>query len=135
MLVPALEAGCIAVGAVLVFGTSPVSAASQHLASNSDGGDWVYVDHDLAGTRYSHLKQITTKNVSGLVKAFQHRAGGWRAGRRHLGPDPAARKHGGGNLWTPMSFDVQRNLLYVPGGNAAPDLYDNDRHTTPSRTC
>src|SRR5579862_3068553 len=43
------------------------------------------------------------------------------------GPDPAARKHGGGNLWTPMSFDVQRNLLYLPGGNAAPDLYDNDR--------
>jgi alcohol dehydrogenase (cytochrome c) len=43
------------------------------------------------------------------------------------GPDPAARKHGGGNLWTPMSFDVQKNLLYLPGGNAAPDLYDNDR--------
>jgi alcohol dehydrogenase (cytochrome c) len=43
------------------------------------------------------------------------------------GPDPAARKHGGGNLWTPMSFDAQRNLLYVPGGNAAPDLYDDDR--------
>jgi len=43
------------------------------------------------------------------------------------GPDPAARKHGGGNLWTPMSFDVQKNLLYVPGGNAAPDLYDDDR--------
>jgi alcohol dehydrogenase (cytochrome c) len=26
-----------------------------------------------------------------------------------------------------MSFDTQRNLLYVPGGNAAPDLYDDDR--------
>jgi len=37
------------------------------------------------------------------------------------------RKHGGGNLWTPMSFDEKRNLLYVPGGNAAPDLYDDDR--------
>ncbi|HUE10240.1 MAG TPA: PQQ-binding-like beta-propeller repeat protein, partial [Steroidobacteraceae bacterium] len=43
------------------------------------------------------------------------------------GPDPAARKHGGGNLWTAMSFDLQRNLLYLPGGNAAPDLYDDDR--------
>jgi len=29
----------------------------------------VYVDHDLAGTRYSPLKQITTENVSQLVKA------------------------------------------------------------------
>jgi alcohol dehydrogenase (cytochrome c) len=48
-------------------------------------------------------------------------------GANTWGSDPAARKHGGGNLWTPMSFDVQRNLLYVPGGNAAPDLYDNDR--------
>ena len=36
---------------------------------NSDGGDWGYVDHDLAGTRYSQLTQITTKNVSRLVKA------------------------------------------------------------------
>jgi alcohol dehydrogenase (cytochrome c) len=43
------------------------------------------------------------------------------------GPDPAARKHGGGNIWTPMSFDEKKNLLYVPGGNAAPDLYDDDR--------
>src|SRR5260370_13338472 len=33
-----------------------------------DGGDWLYADHDLAGTRYSHLKQITTKNVSRLAK-------------------------------------------------------------------
>jgi alcohol dehydrogenase (cytochrome c) len=48
-------------------------------------------------------------------------------GAETWGPNPAARKHGGGNLWTPMSFDEQRNLLYVPGGNAAPDLYDDDR--------
>jgi len=43
------------------------------------------------------------------------------------GQDSAARKHGGGNIWTPMSFDEKKNLLYVPGGNAAPDLYDDDR--------
>jgi hypothetical protein len=43
------------------------------------------------------------------------------------GHNPASRKHGGGNFWTPMSFDGQKNLLYVPGGNAAPDLYDDDR--------
>ena len=252
---------------VLVPGTSPVSAASHDAANNPGGGDWVYVDHDLAGTRYSRLKQITTKNVSRLVKACTysapekgpsqtapivsagrmylttarytvaidaadchviwsstwtphastvlttHRgaaladgkiirgtndgflvaldardghtlwekqiadpkegyfismaplvhgdliyigpagaetaAQGWvgafriqdgeqvwrfnivpadgEPGADTWGPDPAARKHGGGNLWTPMSFDVQRNLLYIPGGNAAPDIYDNDR--------
>jgi alcohol dehydrogenase (cytochrome c) len=48
-------------------------------------------------------------------------------GAETWGPNPAARKHGGGNLWTPLSFDEQKNLLYVPGGNAAPDIYDNDR--------
>jgi alcohol dehydrogenase (cytochrome c) len=53
---------------VLVVGTSHVLASPKGLASDS-GGDWVYVDHDVAGTRYSHLKQITTKNVSQLVKA------------------------------------------------------------------
>jgi PQQ-dependent dehydrogenase (methanol/ethanol family) len=260
----------ILVGFVLVFGTSPVSASSQELAGNSAGGDWLYVDHDLGGTRYAHLKQITTKNVSRLIKACAysfpdkepsqtapivsagrmylttahqtvavdgadchviwsstwtprehepmntHRgaaladgkiirgtddgfllaldakdghtlwakqiadpkvgyfismpplvhgdliyigpagaetaAHGWvgafrvtdgeqvwrfnivpadgEPGADTWGPDPAARRHGGGNLWTPMSFDVQRNLLYVPGGNAAPDLYDDDRPGT-----
>jgi alcohol dehydrogenase (cytochrome c) len=252
---------------VLVSGTSTADATSPDLAGNSDGGDWVYVDHDLAGTRYSRLKQITTKNVSRLVKACAysfpdkepsqtapivsagrmylttahytvavdgadchliwsstwtprdheptntHRgaaladgkiirgtddgfllaldaedghslwarriadpkegyfismpplvhghliyigpagaetaAHGWvgafrisdgeqvwrfnivpadgEPGADTWGPDPAARRHGGGNLWTPMSFDVLRNLLYVPAGNAAPDLYDDDR--------
>ncbi|HTB66163.1 MAG TPA: PQQ-binding-like beta-propeller repeat protein [Steroidobacteraceae bacterium] len=254
-------------GCLLTFGASLVLASAAGNASDSNGGDWVYVDHDLAGTRYSPLQQINTKNVSQLVKACAysfpdkepsqtapivsagrmylttahytvavdgadchviwsstwapreheptntHRGAALAAGRiirgtddgfllaldakdghtlwsRQIadpkegyflsmaplvhgnlvyigpagaetaaqgwvgafrisdgkqvwrfnivpndgepgadtwGPDPAARRHGGGNLWTPMSFDVQRNLLYVPGGNAAPDLYDDDR--------
>jgi alcohol dehydrogenase (cytochrome c) len=257
----------VAAALVLVLGTSHVLASPRDVAGDSSGGDWVYVDHDLEGTRYSHLKQITPKNVSQLVKACAysfpdkepsqaapivsagrmylttarytvaidatdchviwsstwtpaeqeplstHRgaaladgkiirgtndgflvaldakdgnklwakkiadpkqgqyitmpplvhgdlvyigpagaetaAKGWvgafrikdgeqvwrfnivpddgEPGADTWGPDPAARRHGGGNLWTPMSFDVQRNLLYVPGGNAAPDLYDDDR--------
>ena len=254
-------------GCLLTFGASLVLASAAGNASDSNGGDWVYVDHDLAGTRYSPLQQINTKNVAQLVKACAysfpdkepsqtapivsagrmylttahytvavdgvdchviwsstwapreheptntHRGAALAAGRiirgtddgfllaldakdghtlwtRQIadpkegyflsmaplvhgnlvyigpagaetaaqgwvgafrisdgkqvwrfnivpndgepgadtwGPDPAARRHGGGNLWTPMSFDVQRNLLYVPGGNAAPDLYDDDR--------
>jgi alcohol dehydrogenase (cytochrome c) len=267
ILVLALETSYFMIAFALVFGTSPMPAASQDLAGNSDGGDWVYVDHDLAGTRYSPEKQITTKNVSRLVKACAysfpdkepsqtapivsagrmylttahhtvaidgtdchviwssswtpreheplntHRgaafaegkiirgtddgyllaldakdgntlwakqiadpkegqfismpplvhgnliyigpagsetaARGWvgafrisdgeqvwrfnivpedgEPGADTWGSSPAARQHGGGNLWTPMSFDARRNLLYVPGGNAAPDLYDDDR--------
>lgn len=269
----AFESGSVArvltavlVGLPLFSGTS-LAVASSQVAGNSDGGDWLYVDHDVAGTRYSHLQQITAKNVSRLVKvcaysfpdkepsqtapivsagrmylttahhtiavdgtdchviwsstwtprehepATTHRgaaiadgkiirgtadgfllaldaqnghtlwakqiadpkegyfismpplvhgdliyigpagaetaARGWvgafrikdgeqvwrfnivpadgEPGVDSWGSDPAARQHGGGNLWTPMSFDVQKNLLYVPGGNAAPDFYDDDR--------
>jgi alcohol dehydrogenase (cytochrome c) len=251
----------------LCLGMSHALASSQGSAEESRDGNWGYVDHDVSGTRYSRLKQITTENVSQLVKACTysfpdkepsqtapivsagrmylttahytvavdgadchliwsstwtpreheplntHRgaaladgkiirgtndgfllaldakdghtlwtkqiadpkegyfismpplvhgdliyigpagaetaARGWvgafrlkdgkevwrfnivpddgEPGANTWGPNPAARKHGGGNLWTPMSFDVQKNLLYVPGGNAAPDLYDNDR--------
>jgi hypothetical protein len=35
------------------------STQSIGIAGDASGGDWVYVDHDLGGTRYSHLKQIT----------------------------------------------------------------------------
>jgi alcohol dehydrogenase (cytochrome c) len=41
--------------------------------------------------------------------------------------DPNILQHGGGNLWTPMSFDVEKGLLYVPVGNPAPDFYEKDR--------
>jgi alcohol dehydrogenase (cytochrome c) len=47
-------------------------------------------------------------------------------GAETWGGDPNTPKHGG-NLWTPMSFDVEKGLLYVPVGNPAPDFYDKDR--------
>ena len=252
---------------ILFFGASHVLAAPEDIAGDSSGGDWVYADHDVAGTRYSPLKQITPKNVGQLVKACAYSfpdkepsqtapivlagrmylttahytvaldgadcheiwsntwtpreheplntqrgaaladgriirgtndgfllaldakdghtlwakqiadpkegyfvsmpplvhgdlvyigpagaetaARGWvgafrvtdgeqvwrfnivpsdgEPGADTWGPNSAARQHGGGNLWTAMSFDEKKNLLYVPGGNAAPDLYDNDR--------
>jgi alcohol dehydrogenase (cytochrome c) len=48
-------------------------------------------------------------------------------GAETWGDDPNALKHGGGNLWTPMSLDVEKELLLVPVGNPAPDFYDKDR--------
>src|SRR5580698_6829964 len=45
----------ILVAFVLVFGTSHVLASPKSVSGDSSRGDWVYVDHDLAGTRYSHL--------------------------------------------------------------------------------
>jgi glucose dehydrogenase len=54
---------------VLVLGFGASHALASPEGSDASSGDWVYADHDLAGTRYSHLTQITTKNVSQLVKA------------------------------------------------------------------
>jgi alcohol dehydrogenase (cytochrome c) len=45
-------------------------------------------------------------------------------GAETWGTDPGVRKHAGGNLWTALSFDEERQLLYVPGGNPTPDFYD-----------
>ena len=257
----------IFVAFAVVFGMSYAIASRQDAASAPDDSDWSYVDHDVAGTRYSPLKQISTKNVSQLAKVCAYsfpdkepsqtapivsagimyvttahytvaldgsdchviwaskwsprnyetfntqRGAALAAGKiirgtadgfllaldakdGHLlwskqiadskegyfismpplvhgdlvyigpagaewassgwvgafrisdgqqvwrfnivpgdgepaantwGTDAAARKHGGGNLWTPMTFDEEKNLLYVPGGNAAPDIYDEGR--------
>ena len=43
------------------------------------------------------------------------------------GPNPEARKHAGGALWTPQSFDTEKGILYVAGGNPAPDFWDDAR--------
>jgi alcohol dehydrogenase (cytochrome c) len=257
----------VLVAFAVLLGASYGWAAPSVTVSKPAGGDWLYVDHDLAGTRYSPLNQITTQNVSQLTKVCAYSfpdkepsqtapivsagtmylttahytvavdgsdchviwsstwsprehetlntqrgaalsdgkivrgtgdgfllaldakdghmvwakqiadpkeghfismpplihgnliyvgpagsewaAKGWvgafrisdgeqvwrfnivpddgKPGANTWGPDPAARKHGGGNLWTPLTFDEAKNLLYVPGGNPAPDIYDDDR--------
>lgn len=48
-------------------------------------------------------------------------------GAETWGPDPSVRKHAGGNLWTALSLDTDNDVLYVPGGNPAPDYYDDKR--------
>lgn len=40
---------------------------------------------------------------------------------------PESRRHGGGSLWTPLSLDAGRGVLYVPVGNPAPDFYPDAR--------
>jgi alcohol dehydrogenase (cytochrome c) len=58
----------ILVGSAVIFGVSYTVVSQQRPVSKLDGGDWLYVDHDLAGTRYSPLTQINTKNVSQLAR-------------------------------------------------------------------
>jgi alcohol dehydrogenase (cytochrome c) len=51
-------------------------------------------------------------------------------GAETWGPNPEARKHAGGALWTAQSFDSEKGVLYVAGGNPAPDFYDDARPGT-----
>jgi len=44
--------------------------------------------------------------------------------------DPKSREHGGGSLWTPLSLDARKGVLYLPVGNPAPDLYPDARPGT-----
>jgi len=37
--------------------------------------------------------------------------------------NPQAREHGGGSVWTPLSFDAEKGVVFVPVGNPAPDFY------------
>jgi alcohol dehydrogenase (cytochrome c) len=41
--------------------------------------------------------------------------------------DPKSLEHGGGSLWTPLSLDVKKGVLYVPAGNPSPDFYPEVR--------
>jgi alcohol dehydrogenase (cytochrome c) len=40
---------------------------------------------------------------------------------------PEALHHGGGSFWTPVSVDREKNLIYVPVGNPAPDFFGDVR--------
>jgi alcohol dehydrogenase (cytochrome c) len=44
--------------------------------------------------------------------------------------NPQAREHGGGSVWTPLSFDAEKGVIYVPVGNPAPDFYREVRPGT-----
>ncbi len=49
------------------------------------------------------------------------------AGTETWGNNPKGLKTGGGAIWTAMSYDPEKHLLYVPVGNPAPDFYDKNR--------
>jgi alcohol dehydrogenase (cytochrome c) len=40
------------------------------------------------------------------------------------------REHGGGSVWTPLSFDAEKGVIFVPVGNPAPDFYREVRPGT-----
>jgi glucose dehydrogenase len=75
-------------------------------ARRSAGADWPMYNRDLAGTRFSPLKQITPKNVATLKLAWQFK----------LRPDTTGPAAGFGafSQATPIVVD---GVMYLPAGN------------------
>jgi len=48
-------------------------------------------------------------------------------GSETWGKDPQYLMHGGGSVWTPFSFDLEKGWVYVPVGNPGPDFFDEVR--------
>ncbi len=70
---------------------------------------------------------------SGVVRAFDVRTGALRWAWDPLPPDweapPSGESYtpGTANVWSILSADAERKLVFVPTGNAAPDYYSADR--------
>jgi hypothetical protein len=64
---------CCSLLAVAVVSTTILVPSAKAQLAKAPGGDWPLYRHDAAGTGYSPLAQITTRNVSGLVQAWTFR--------------------------------------------------------------
>ncbi len=63
-----------------------------------------------------------TNMPSGFVRAFDVRTG---EERWHWSPIPEALRNrvGAGNVWAPMSVDIERGILYAPSTSPSPDFW------------
>lgn len=87
----------------------------------------------VVGSAISDNKR--TDAPSGVVRAFDARSGAlrWAWDLRSPGFEPTAENTteagyalGTPNVWAPMSVDLDRDLLFVPTGNPAPDYFRGD---------
>jgi len=94
-------------------------------------GDRVIVGSSIADT-------VRRREPPGTVRAFDARSGAlaWtfhtipRAGApgAETWPVDGWRSAGGANVWSTMSADPQRGLVFLPVSTAGPDFYGGDRH-------
>src|SRR5262249_58209877 len=93
--------------AVLVAAQIPAITAQQTIKLPNPATDWPMFSHDLSGTRYSPLKQITSQNASKLKLAWSMP---YRADRNSA----AAGGLGGLTEVTPI---VINGVMYLPAEN------------------
>src|SRR5579871_731573 len=95
-------------------------AAAWGQAAKIAPGDWPDYNRDLAGTRYSPLREINIKNVASLAPAWSFTLASPKAEQR---PDssPFAAGGGGGRGARGISSEatpiVVHGVMYVPAGS------------------
>ena len=129
--------------ALLLTFAAILPAQTARKAARPAGADWPMYNRDLAGTRYSPLAQITTKNVAGLKQAWSYpleaRASEATpivvngvmylpAGNRVVALDPETGKE----MWRyelPKGNPSRRAVTYWPGDQTNPPriLFTADR--------
>src|SRR2546422_9824239 len=97
------KAGLLALIAILLIAEIPAITAQQAVKAPNPATDWPMFSHDLAGTRFSPLKQINANNASKLKLAWSMP---YRADRN----SPAAGGLGGLTEVTPV---VVNAVMYL----------------------
>ena len=92
---------------LLTFAALPSVLMAQRKGSANDG-DWPMFLHDLAGTRFSPLKQINTENVSTLSQVWSYSFE--REGKTIPGLSPT-------ELYQEITPIVVNGVMYLPAGD------------------
>src|SRR5215472_10255333 len=88
------------------FAWLTLAVGAPLLAQSS--GDWPMYNHDLAGTRYSPLTQISTRNVANLKQAWVYRL---------RSPADATRRLSGIGGFSEATPIVVNGVMYLPAGS------------------
>src|SRR5882672_11767462 len=97
------------------------SGRTQPSSTEKPGTDWPMYRHDLAGSGYSPLAQIDTKNVAKLIRV-------WSYGLQSGAPPPAqpTGRGGAGGPNSEASPIVVNGVMYVPAANRVVALVPED---------
>ena len=112
---------CALLGALVHAVSAQARRADAREAS--EAGDWPTYNRDLAGTRYSRLTQINTKNVSTLAPAWSYR----------LRPEPGKsvpaidKPASSFEIFQQVTPIVVNGVMYLPSGNRVVALEPGDR--------
>jgi quinoprotein glucose dehydrogenase len=88
------------------------SAGTRQPSTETIGGDWPMYRHDMAGTGYSPLTEVSTRNVATLAQVWTYRL----QSDAPAAPGPSGRG-GAGGVNSEVTPIVVNRVMYVPAAN------------------